>query len=119
MFKDVLTQRTSSFWWTRNPRTVIYFLRELTGTFIALYCITFLAAALQDPTLAFVATTWFAVVSWIGLAASVFHTITWLAVTVTISPIPLPKFAQRIAFIGLIAAWLAASYFLLTYLYAK
>src|SRR3989338_9616715 len=101
---NFLTQRTSSFWWTRNFRTVIYFLRELTGTFIALYCMAFLIAALQDHTLAFVHTTCFAIASWIGLAAAVFHTVTWLSVMVTISPIPLPKFVQYIAAVALISA---------------
>lgn len=103
-------QRQSPFWWTRNPASTVYFVRELTGFFIVLYCFLFISTIDVDSTL-------FAVVSWICLVAAVFHTITWLWVTVKIAPVPLPKPVQIFGFAFLIAVWLGLSYFLLKFLY--
>ena len=105
-------QKLSAFWWTRNHRYLIYFLRELTGLFIAFYTIFFLIAAIKDPTLQFLMerTSAFRTISWLGLAAAVFHTVTWLFVSVRISTIPLKKATATGLFLLLILAWLALSY---------
>lgn len=112
-------QKTSPLWWTANIRYFIYFLREFTGVLIAFYTVFFLAKAAFDPELTFVKNPSFQIVSWIGLAAAVFHTTTWFWVTVKISPIPLKKPMQTLAFIALIALWVVLSYFLLNLFYAK
>ncbi len=114
-------QPHSPFWWIRNIRSLIYFVRELTGVFIAFYTIYFLILALQNPTdwNAFLPTKSFRIVSLIGLTAAVFHTVTWLYVTVRISPVPLKKIAFLAAFLFLIGIWLALSFVLIQtdYLY--
>jgi fumarate reductase subunit C len=112
-------QKLSHFWWTGNIRYLIYFLREFTGVLIALYTIFFLAQAIFDPTLSFVKEYSFRIVSWIGLAAAIFHTITWFWVTVKISPIPLKKPLQVFFFLILIILWLTFSYFLLHFFYVS
>lgn len=112
-----LEQKPSPFWWTQNPKTVVYFFRELTGIFIALYVMIFLGLAVTDATLNFLRGSFFKTVSWAGLAAAILHTLTWFWVTVKITPVPLPKWAQVLLFLVLIATWLIASYFLLIFFY--
>ncbi|MEK9132334.1 MAG: hypothetical protein AAB606_01315 [Patescibacteria group bacterium] len=70
--------KISPLWWTQNIRYLVYFLRELTGVFIAFYIISFLVLAFNDPHLAFTLTPFFKIVSVIGLMAAVFHSLTWL-----------------------------------------
>ena len=72
------SESPSPHWWTRNIRTTIYFIRELTGPVIAFYFLYFLIAATFDTSLKFTNAAAFHVISWIGLTAAVFHTITWL-----------------------------------------
>ncbi|MEK7524414.1 MAG: hypothetical protein AAB588_05300 [Patescibacteria group bacterium] len=110
-------QKQSPFWWTRNPQTVVYFLRELTGVFIALYVMIFLTLAMTDATLNFSRGIFFKTISWIGLIAAVIHTLTWFWVTVKITPVLLPKWMQLFLFLLLVVAWLIGSYFLLIFLY--
>lgn len=112
-------QKPAPLWWTANIRTVIYFLRELTGVFISFYALSFLVLAFFDPELAFIDSVFFRVTSWIGLTAAAFHTITWFAVTVTISPIPLPRAAQIFAFLSLLTGTIGASYFILNFFYVQ
>ena len=116
------TPKFSPLWWTRNLRYFIYFLRESTGVFIALYLLVYvgkLTHTWSDPgpisqsILWNVSTKLLPWLSPIALAAAIFHTITWFWVTVKISPIPLPRWLQIIGFLGLISAWLTISYFLL------
>ena len=109
--------KISRLWWLGNIRYFIYFLREFTGALIAFYAIFFLAETMLDPALTFVKELRFKVVSWIGLSAAVFHTITWFWVTVKISPIPLKKPAQIFLFIIFVTLWLLLSYFLLNFFY--
>ena len=122
-------QKQSPFWWTRNLSTTIYFLRELTGVFITLYVIYFLSSAFYAvmtqqsankaviQAMTFTQTTSFVVISWIGLIAAIFHTITWLWVTVKIAPVPLKKPVAVTAFVALLGVWIVVSYFLLQFLY--
>lgn len=114
-----LEQKQSSFWWTRNSASIVYFLRELTGVFIAGWTIYFLTSAIFDPTLTFLKTATFRIASMIGLIAAIFHTITWFWVTVKIFPIPLTKNLQIISFAILIAVWLGISYTLFIFFYAR
>ena len=109
----------SPLWWTKNPRYLIYFLRELTGPVIALYALWFLGGAMADQTLAFTHGTSFRFMSGVGLFASIFHTLTWFWVTVKIAPVPLPRALQMLGFLGLIAVWLGASFFLLHFFYVR
>lgn len=103
----------------KAPLPSIYFLRELTGVFIAGWTIYFLTSAIFDPTLAFVTTRTFQIINIIGLAAAIFHTITWFWVTVQVTPFHLKKSLQYSLFCVLIAAWFGASYFLLNFFYGK
>ena len=101
----------------KAPLPILYFLRELTGVFIAGWAIYFLTSAIFDPTLTFLTTKIFRIVSFVGLAAAVFHTITWLWVTVQLAPVPLKKSTQILLFIILTHVWLGISYVLLKFLY--
>lgn len=112
-------QKTTRLWWTQNIRYLIYFLREFTGVLIAFYTIFFLTQAIFDPSLAFVKEFSFRLMSWIGLAAAIFHSITWFWVTVKILPIPLKKPLQVFFFLILIILWLTLSYFLLHFFYVS
>lgn len=103
----------------KAPLPTIYFLRELTGVFIAGWTIYFLTLAIFDPALAFIATQTFRIASAAALLAAIFHTITWFWVTVQLSPIPLKKSAQIAFFFGLIVIWLGVSYFLINFFYGK
>lgn len=114
-----LAQKLSHFWWTSNIRYFIYFLREFTGVLIAFYTVFFLGKAIFDPGLVFVQTLGFQVISWIGLSAAIFHSVTWFWVTVKISPLPLKKPLQIFLFIALLILWLLISYALLHFLYEK
>lgn len=111
--------KISRTWWTKNPRYTIYFLRELTGVVIALYVMYFLIYELFYEYRTFSQNAVSQIVSWISLAAAVFHTITWFWVTVKISPVQLKKHIQIATFIGLLAVWIAASYFLLQFFYDR
>ncbi len=97
----------------------IYFLRELTGVFIAGWTLYFLTSAIFDPGLAFLNTKTFKGITVICLAAAIFHTITWLWVTVQVTPFQVKKSVQRMLFVFLITAWLGASYLLINFLYGK
>lgn len=116
-----LTQRPSAFWWTRNIATVIYFMRELTGVFIAAYLIYFLGITeFTKLTLAQLQITLhFKIMSVIGFAAACVHTITWLWVSTKVTPRPLPRSMQIGMFILLLAFAVGTSYTLLIYLYEK
>lgn len=93
----------------------LYILRELTGPLIVFYLIAFLIGAIFDPHLAFTSAMYFKIISWIGFAAAVIHTLTWLAV--------LPKLlfdsrtAQIILYVALLASVGAISYLILPILY--
>ncbi|MDP2625059.1 MAG: hypothetical protein Q8P27_02630 [Candidatus Peregrinibacteria bacterium] len=108
---------TTFFWWTRNVTAVIYFLRELTGVGIAIYMVTFVLAFYLDPVGEFVTSTWFYIISWMGLVSAIFHSLTWLAVTLKVTPFDLPKPVERIGFFLLLLIWGGVSLFLLTYFY--
>lgn len=112
-------EKQSSFWWLRNEKSFIYFMRELTGVAIAAYMLYFLVRVY------FKGLNWllanrpedFIIMSWIGLVAALFHTLTWMWVTITISPITLPKPVQYIAFVVAMAGCAAVSYGLYTFVY--
>lgn len=107
------------FLWTQNRRYFLYFLRELTGPLIAGYIIYFLLNTFFDQGLAFTQTGTFRVVSWIGFAAAVFHTITWFWVTIKIMPFTLKKYRQIGLFISLLIIGIALSFFLLNFFYER
>jgi fumarate reductase subunit C len=93
-------------WWLGRPRYVRYMMRELTSLFIGLYCAgltlglvclakgssawdAFLAAAASPPAV---------LLQLLCLAAAVYHSITWFAVTPKAMPLtlrgePLPSAA--------------------------
>lgn len=110
-------QKQSPFWWTRNPATIIYFLRELTGLFLSGALIYFIVRACLNQNLWFLHSTSSRVVSMVGLIAALIHTITWLWVTVQVTPFDLKKSVQVGGFIVLMTIWLGISYFIFKFLY--
>ncbi|PJC37140.1 hypothetical protein CO046_01985 [Candidatus Peregrinibacteria bacterium CG_4_9_14_0_2_um_filter_53_11] len=110
-------EKQSAFWWTRNLASTIYFVRELTGVGIAAYLLYFLGFAVSDPGLTFTSATHFNVISYIGLGASIFHTLTWLRVTAKVTPFDLSRSVQLTLFALSLVVWLGLSFLLYTYLY--
>jgi hypothetical protein len=103
----------SALWWTRDVHAWIYFLRELTGVGIALYGISFLLFWFFNA----LGSSFFEAISWVGLISALFHSFTWFAVTLKVTPFDLPLWVERAGFLGLIVAWGAISYFLLNVVY--
>ena len=100
-------------WWTVNLTGWIYFLRELTGIGIAFYAIVFILSwALND-----LHNIVLQIATWIGLVSAFFHSFTWAAVTLKVTPFDLPRWAERLGLVGLIGGWTAVSYFLLQLFY--
>ncbi|MBP9717758.1 hypothetical protein KBD59_00470 [Candidatus Gracilibacteria bacterium] len=106
-------QKQSALWWTRNPKTIIYFLREFTGVVIAAYAIYFVIFALKftlnDEIFLFLRSSHFYIASIVTLIASLIHTVTWLWVTAQVTPFQLPKKIQILLFIGLMLTFLCVS----------
>lgn len=117
----MLEPKQSPFWWTRNAASTIYFLRELTGVVIALYVIVFVTSAwwmiaangMPLPGIDGI----FTILLPLTLIAAIFHALTWFWVTLKLFPMPLPPQLQLLGFLGLMAVWLAVSYFLLNFFY--
>lgn len=104
-------------WWAQDGTGWLYFLREFTGVLIALYMVTFIVAWWQEPGGQFVGEFWFKVVSEVGLAGAVFHSLTWFAVSLKVTPFDLPKWVERVGFLAMIILWLGISYGLWAFLY--
>lgn len=120
-----LHQQPGHFWWTRNPRYIIYFLREFSGVLIAIYILTLLTLyailfykstfiGMTNHPLYGVAQSLHAAlngwIGYVGLAGALIHTLTWLYVMPQLLPIKLSALQQKTAYILLIAAWLSLSY---------
>lgn len=95
----------SPFWWLSNIRYLLYFLREFSGPVIAIYAAYFLIRWYLDPSLLFLKNTGFQVLSWIVLAFSILHTITWFIVT--------GKLTRWFVSVLLIIVWVFISIYLL------
>lgn len=106
-----------STWWTHDLIGWIYFLRECTGLFISAYWVIFLVFWWKDPGVLFVEEMWFKTVSVVGLVAAVFHSFTWFAVSVKVTPFDLSKTVERAGFVGLVLIWLLSSYGIALFLY--
>lgn len=107
-----------NFWFLQNRRYALYMLRELTGVIIAAYFLYSLFI-IGGPNRLFTQIT---------LAASVFHTLTWLWVSIKISLTETQNFITRFlkipqillalaAYILLISLWFVISLLLLNYFY--
>lgn len=109
-------QTQSPLWFLRNSNSFVYFIRELSGVFIAFYCVYFAWKWLNDNQLGFTGTKVFFWISMVTFGASIIHTLTWLWVTTQVTPQPLPRWAQYALFMVLLSIFTAVSagaYFLL------
>ena len=77
----MLQSKLSPFWWTRNSRYFIYFLRELSGPVLALYAVIFIIWWIFDPAMIFTFNGAFQVLSWVALVFALIHALTWFWVT--------------------------------------
>lgn len=125
-----LEQKPGPLWWTKNPRTTLYMIREFSSILIALATLTLgfvallpvigyigfggsnLVYGVQD----FAKSEIFKITICIGLVGSLIHTFTWLAVMPKLLPIKLPKAAQSVAYLIFLAIWLGLSYLVLTFI---
>jgi len=125
-----LEQKPGASWWTKNPRTTLYMIRELSCVPIAFATLT-LATVVILPVLAysifnsppllnaannFTQSDIFKVIMIIGLVGAVVHTLTWLSVMPQILPVKLPKPAQYIAYLIFLGIWLGLSFFILQFI---
>ena len=114
-----LEQKPGLFWWTKNVRYLMYFLRELNGILLGLtvfvLILFFYAAILFHLYLNLDRLT--TAIIWICLISSLIHTITWLGAMPKILPLQLSAFRQKIAYVILVIFWLGLSYLLLKTLY--
>lgn len=104
-------------WWANDRTGWVYFFRECTGVLIALYMVIFIIAWWQEPGGQFVGELWFKVVSAVGLVGAIFHSLTWFAVSVKVTPLDLPKWMERVGFLAMILVGLGISYGLGLFLY--
>jgi len=101
-------------WFFQTPTYVLYFIRELTGFFIALYFVYFIVFPfLFGPVGALI----HKVIEYSALVAALIHTITWLFVSTSVTSFDLKPAQQAVLFFFLILAWIAVSFFILRYLY--
>lgn len=108
------SQKISRFWWTKNPRTILYFIREATGIVIALYFISYIFAAWEYGSFRYNDYPKdFGVMAFFGFIAAVIHTLTWFWVTAKITPFSRSLFAHVTIFLFLIALWVGVSAFLI------
>ena len=108
------SQKISRFWWTKNPRTILYFIREATGIVILLFFISYIFTAWEYGRLnhnEYVKD--FGALGILGLIAAIIHTLTWFWVTAKITPFSRSLLARVTIFLFLIALWIGVSTFLL------
>jgi fumarate reductase subunit C len=119
MSRRPYVRAVSRTWWLRQPRYVVYMIRELTSLFIGLYCAwlviglirlaqgrsaweAFLAASSSPPAVLF---------QLLCLAFAAYHSITWFAVTPKAMPLRLKgePVSGSIIVGGHFAAWALVS----------
>jgi fumarate reductase subunit C len=100
-----LEQKPGHLWWTRNPKTFLYFLREISAFLILISIIGTIAIvfnfigvpARTDRTPIIIPFLY------IGFAGALIHSVTWLAAMPQILPFKLNKSQQIVAYIILLA----------------
>ncbi len=99
-----LEQKPGHFWWTRSPKTILYFIREISAFLILASIMGVCAIMFQlinpspqnysDILLVFL---------YMGFAGALIHSVTWLAAMPHILPLKLDKSGEKIAYIILLA----------------
>lgn len=98
-----LEQKAGHWWWTKNPRYFLYFLREFSGVLIALYLVG----------MTFFPHPYF---HYLGLIGSLIHSVTWLSVMPQLLRWKPSKLQKNVIHILLLSAWLIISYLIFQYL---
>jgi fumarate reductase subunit C len=99
-----LEQKPGHFWWTRNARTMIYFIREFSAILILASIIG--ATSIMFGLIKLTPEQYGNILLpllYIGLAGALIHSVTWLAAMPKILPFKLNKFQQKIAYIIFLA----------------
>lgn len=103
-------------WWLKESSYTGFFVREISGLFIAIFALNYTAYlffAAQNMTVPTIITALHLPLAVIGLIAALIHTFTWLPVMPKIVPLNLSIFRTSVAIISLLLVWLAVSYVLL------
>lgn len=118
-------KRLTPVWWLRNPRTVLYMLREVSSLFVLLYALVFLALVLTSPipetyetVVGLVRSRPFVLFTLLTLGFALIHGVTWWSLTSRVMTIRLGSrvLPPWMVFGGALVAWAAVSgavYFLI------
>lgn len=118
-----LVQKQERFWWTKKSSYLLYFIRELSGLLIAVYVLASImilagiklgqnGSAFSHFLESFNSSTFYLIIQYAGLIGALIHSITWLLIMPTISPIELSRKQQIIGAIILFAMAISFSYIL-------
>lgn len=117
--------------WIKNPRYVIYVIREMTAVPLAFYglyllVLTYLAGSIKSgrtPSLWNPAEinnflqTYNPAIQYIALTAAIIHSLTWFHALSKILPFSQTPRREKILTIIIIALWLSFSYLIFTFFY--
>lgn len=109
-----LEQKPGHLWWTNNPRTVIYFIREFSAILILIWILGMLALVFLFPKNAGGIALF---LTYVGLAGAVIHSVTWLAAMPQILPFKLDKSRQKTAYAFLLILFLAITLLINWYIF--
>ena len=107
-----LEQKPGHFWWTRNPRTVLYLIRELSAVLILIWIIGLIILTTFFHQNADLPKTIALLLTYAGLAGAIIHSVTWLAAMPQILPLKLNKSQQKIAYAFLLILFIAITLFI-------
>jgi fumarate reductase subunit C len=104
-----LEQKPGHLWWTRNPRTLLYFVREFSAILILTWILGSLILSFFFPKNSDGIALFF---TYLGLIGAIIHSITWLAAMPQILPFRLNKSQQKIAYAFLLMLFLGITLFI-------
>jgi fumarate reductase subunit C len=118
-----LVQKQERFWWTKKSSYILYFIREFSGILIAAYVLTSIiieagiglapgGSDFAHSAVSFKLSITFLIIQYAGLTGALIHSITWLIIMPTISPIELSRKQQAFGAVILFALAIFFSYIL-------
>ena len=115
-------------WWTKNPRYLLFQIRELSAVFVALYAFLVLYQlwVLRQGAESYRAflDLWFSgpmvLLSLAILGFTVLHAVTWFLLTPKVLAARLARSpaSSALVFVVMLAVWIAVSYVVVAFLYA-
>jgi len=118
-----LEQKPGPFWWTRNIRYFIYFVREIAGIMLGLSTLTiiwclFQSRLMSDQNISMILETITFYSFWIAMGSSIIHSFTWLHAIPRIMPFTLSRTGQKLVYLILLAVWIGLSWLAIVTIFA-